>query len=256
VNYDSIGIKNIFQSPFIVFILSALVLPFVNVHADTGPHPTMRLNLQYNVDPVRVTEGKLYSCDDTDCSSPEEVPGPFFCNDTMCSYAYGGNTYYKLVIIFSDGIIRESNVFEKKRFNTNYLVEVNQKDLLVTEKWNAVPYDFGTQAIKFVVALILTIPTELLVGSIFFKRKKQAFPLLSIVKANLISLPFVWFVFPFLPLSGFVVFFSSELFALLIETWYFQRNIEGTTYTSAFWLSLSMNFASALLTLWPLSGSY
>ena len=65
--------------------------------------------------------------------------------------------------------------------------------------------------------------------------------------ANLITVPLVWFVFPFIRLDGFAVIFLGEIFALLFETWYIQRNYENMSYKTSFWLSLGMNLASFLI---------
>jgi len=102
----------------------------------------------------------------------------------------------------------------------------------------------------------------LLVAGIFFKIRKQPYKSVIIISANLISLPIVWFVFPFIRLDGFAVIFLGEIFArldgfaviflgeifaLLFETWYIQRNNENVSYLTSFWLSLSMNLASFLI---------
>ena len=41
--------------------------------------------------------------------------------------------YHRLVLSFSDGITRESNVFTKKSFEANYTVTIEENDLVVEE---------------------------------------------------------------------------------------------------------------------------
>jgi len=237
------------RSLLCVFILALIIsfcIPLTNALADTGPNPKMDFEIQYNIAPVSVESAKLMLCDDLDCKASQEVLGPFWCDQNSCSYRYGGNTYYKLVITYSDKT-RESNVFQKTRYNSSFTVVVNQDGLQVTENWSGLPYEPGSQIKVFLIALAFTVPIELLVAGIFLKIRKQPYKAIIVIAANLITLPIVWFAFPFIRLDGFVVIFLGELFALLFETWYIQRNYENMPYITSFWLSLSMNLASFLI---------
>jgi hypothetical protein len=239
--------KRKLQSVFIIALLIFLCITPGNALADTGPHPTMDFELRYNnVTSVSVVGAKLMFCTDLDCKISQTVAGPFNCNSNSCSYSYGGNTYYKLLISYSDRT-RESNVFQKTRFSSSFIVVVSQDDLQVTEKWSGWPYEPEKQGMIFLAALLITLPIELLTAGIFLKLKKQPYRPLPIIKANLISLPLVWFAFPFIRLDGFAILFVAELFALLFETWYLQRNYENMSRTTSFWLSLSINLASFLV---------
>ena len=229
----------------LAFIIS-FCMPLTNALADTGPNPTMKFELQYNIASVSVESAKLMFCDDLDCKASQEVLGPFWCDQNSCSYRYGGKGYYKLVITYSDKT-RESNVFQKTRYNSSFTVIVNQDGLQVTENWSGLPYEPGSQIKVFSIALAITVPIELLVAGIFLKIKKQPYKAIIVIVANLITLPIVWFAFPFIRLDGFIVIFLGELFALLFETWYIKKNCENISYITSFWLSLSMNLASFLI---------
>lgn len=246
LNFPLHNTKRKLQCVFVLALTISFCIPLTNVLADTGPNPTMDFEFQYNIASVSMESAKLMFCEDLDCKISWEVLGPFRCSLNSCSYSYGGNTYYKLVINYSDKT-RESNVFQKTRFNSSFTVTVNQDGLQVTENWSGLPYEPGSQIIVFLVALAITIPIELLVAGIFFKIRKQPYKSAIIISANLISLPIVWFVFPFIRLDGFAVIFLGEIFALLFETWYIQRNNENVSYLTSFWLSLSMNLASFLI---------
>ena len=224
----------------------SLCIPLTHVLADTGPNPKMDFEIQYNIASVSVESAKLMLCDDLDCKASQEVLGPFWCDQNSCSYRYGGNAYYKLVITYSDRP-RESNVFQKSRYNSSYTVIVNQDGLQVTENWSGLPYEPGSQIKVFLIALAITFPIEMSVAWVFLKMRKKPFKAIIIITANLITLPIVWFVFPFIRLDGFAVIFLGELFALLFEAWYIQRNYEDISYITSFWLSLSMNLASFLI---------
>jgi len=231
---------------FIPALIISFCIPPTNVLADTGPNPKMDFEIQYNIASVYVESAKLMFCEDLDCKVSQEVLGPFWCDQNSCSYRYGGNGYYKLVITCSDKT-RESNVFQKTRFNSSYTVIVNQDGLQVTENWSGLPYEPGSQIKVFLIALAITVPIELLVAGIFLKIQKQPYKAIIIITANLITLPIVWFLFPFIRLDGFAVIFLGEIFALLFETWYIKKNYENMSYVTSFWLSLSMNLSSFLI---------
>ena len=110
------------------------------VKADMGPKPTMFFEFVpvAGLPNLLVTEGFLLECDDAAClqSHPLEDFGPqgFTCFGTTChAAAYGFSEYHRLVLSFSDGVTRESNIFTKKSFEANYLVTINKKDLYVEE---------------------------------------------------------------------------------------------------------------------------
>jgi len=245
-NFPLRNTKRKLQCVFVLALIISFCIPLTNVLADTGPNPKMDFEIQYNIAPVSVESAKLMFCEGLDCKASQEVPGPFWCDQNSCSYRYGGNGYYKLVITYSDKT-RESNVFQKTRFNSSFTVIVKQDGLQVTENWSGLPYEPGRQIKAFLIALAITTPIELLVAGIFLKIKKQPYKTAIIISANLITLPIIWFVFPFIRLDGFVVILLGELFALLFETWYIKRNYENLSYIISFWLSLCMNLASFLI---------
>jgi hypothetical protein len=92
--------------------------------------------VQENDPPLVILEGTLLECEDATCSraEPLEALGPqgISCTSDRCSsMAYGYAPYHRLVIRFSDGKIRESNIFEKRFFNASYQVTVRADDLVV-----------------------------------------------------------------------------------------------------------------------------
>jgi hypothetical protein len=95
--------------------------------------------------------------------------------------------------------------------------------------------------------LATTIPIELLVAGIFLRIQKQPYKAIIIITASLITLPVVWFLFPFIRLDGFIVILLGEIFVLLFETWYIKKYYENMSYATSFWLSLSMNLSSFLI---------
>ena len=117
--------------------LAAVVGP---VGADMGPKPTMTFDLVYETaEPLDVVEVELFLCDDVDCSAGRLLEKDLGPQDIDClepgrceSMAYGYADYHRLILTFSDGVTRESNIFEKKHFDATYEVIV-QEDALVVE---------------------------------------------------------------------------------------------------------------------------
>jgi hypothetical protein len=114
-----------------------LFLPNFSARADIGPKPTMEFIFVQEDDPhLAIVEGTLLECEDAACmqAAPLEDLGPqgFSCSSDRCSsMAYGYAPYHRLVIRFSDGKIRESNIFENRFFNAVFLVTIRADDLVI-----------------------------------------------------------------------------------------------------------------------------
>lgn len=120
-----------------------VILLFVPVvaSADIGAKPEMTFDFVYETaQPLTIVAGEQWQCDSPSCANPRvlEEGGPqgFRCTATSCtSVAYGYSDYNRLAIEFSDGVTRESNVFETRSFNNSYRVTVRQDNLQV--EWTA-----------------------------------------------------------------------------------------------------------------------
>ena len=124
-------------------ILFVLLLPASDVSADTGPKPRMEFTFRQGLvdEPVTIISGILYECDQPDCSdgAPLEELGPqrFTCDSESCgATAYGFAPYHRIEIRFSDGKVRQSNIFETSGFDSSYTVTVRPDDLLVEARFS------------------------------------------------------------------------------------------------------------------------
>ena len=134
-------------------ILLLSLIPASTAAADIGPKPTMEFSFEYETsEPLTIVTGELLQCSDPECleSFPLDRIGPqnFTCTSESCSamaYSYAGDN--RLVITFSDGVTRQSNLFGKQNFDAEYTVTVYQDDLLVHEtggrKYNPMGVFFG-----------------------------------------------------------------------------------------------------------------
>jgi len=226
----------------------ALLTPAAQAVADIGPKPTEKFTMDYRIAPVAIQKGELRKCSDARCepSSPIAMFPRIDCGTGSCSsWGYGYPEYQKLRLTFLDGP-RESNAFQKRRFNAIYLVTVYQDRLLVREVVGGYPLRF----LPFGAALILTLIIELAVAAIYLKRLRLLGGLVWVLVANLVSLPIVWFVFPLfdshLDLRGLVSVATAEVFAVIFEATILYAAIRrrGLTPRHSATLSLLMNAAS------------
>lgn len=123
----------------ILLLTVVLVLLAPMLMADLGPKPSASFDLVYEIKPVPdLVSASLYDCDDPLCEEAfllEELgPQGFDCTQFECtSLAYGYREYLYIVLEFSDGVTRQSNIFTKEHFSANYQVTVRANDLLVEE---------------------------------------------------------------------------------------------------------------------------
>lgn len=127
----------------ILILIAVACLPLRAVSADTGPKPTMDFQFMQGFPGPAVTilSGTLFECDRSDCADaqPLMVGGPqrFTCEATTChALAYGFSTYHRLLIQFSDGKTRQSNIFTTDQFQSVYKVTIRQNDLLVEPQFS------------------------------------------------------------------------------------------------------------------------
>ena len=148
------------------FILTT-TLPTHSVLADTGPKPSMTFT--FTGEPVTIVSGVLYECQQADCSdaAPLEELGPqrFYCDAVGCSAtAYGFAPYHQIEIEFSDGVTRESNIFETAGFDSEYTVTVQPDDLLVEAKFSLSPNINPVSSPRIGIYIILACACLLVVG--------------------------------------------------------------------------------------------
>ena len=156
----------------LLFSLQVLI-PAQVALADTGPKPTMEFTFRQELtgQPVTITSGILYECEQADCSdaAPLQELGPqrFTCEANSCSaLAYGFAPYHKIQIEFSDGKTRQSNIFETAGFDSRYTVTIRPDDLLVEGQFSL--GILPSAAIILVTCICALVGVGLIVGLIVF----------------------------------------------------------------------------------------
>jgi hypothetical protein len=137
----------------------------------------------------------------------------------------------------SDEVISKGDKLDRA-----YKVDISGNNVPATEE---IFYLGAYDLFSFVFALISTLFCEIIAGLIFlFATKTPRKAIKSLVIANLISLPLVWFVFPLL-LSGMSAIISSEIFAVVFEAWFiFAINKKIISFRKSLILSVIANTIS------------
>ena len=163
-----------FMKPFILLFFMQVFLPVHVALADTGPKPTMEFtfNQESISEPLTIISGILYECDQPDCSnaSPLEELGPqrLYCEPQSCrAIGYGFAPYHRLDIEFSDGITRQSNIFETAGFDSKYTVTVRPEDLLIEAQFSLLP-SFSLGILEVIICICALIGIGLLAGLVIF----------------------------------------------------------------------------------------
>jgi hypothetical protein len=138
------------------------------------------------------------------------------CQDGQCHFSYFLPDRFRLAVYLpTTGQVFVSDPVTRPNFDSTF-----QADLLADGTARVVettpPLRQG-QLISFLVALLLTLPLELLVALRFARRlpaRRRVW--LAVLLANLLSLPLVWFLFPRLvpPLLAVIL---GEVFAVVFE---------------------------------------
>lgn len=237
------------------------ITPLLSVsiaYADVGPPPpTMGFELEYQIPRTPIINAQLFLCDDASCitsqpfANPQQSVGPpqlFECSEESCwtwGSGIGSTPYYRLRITFSDKT-RESNVFTKVAYGARYSVTIAEDRLFVREisPGSFFGYFSPVQNLLFLPALIVTLITETIVAARYARRVQR--PIRWVGYANMISLPIVWFVFPFLRVSFAIVVILAELFAVGFESafLYFANRKTSLSLRQASVASVLMNLAS------------
>ena len=159
---------------FILLLSIQVLLPAHVALADTGPKPTMEFafNQELTEELVTIISGILYECDQPDCSdaAPLEEVGPqgLYCEAQSCrAIGYGFAPYHRLEIEFSDGITRQSNIFETVGFDSKYTVTVRPEDLLIEAQFSLLP-SFSLGILEVITCICTLIGGVLIVGLIIF----------------------------------------------------------------------------------------
>jgi hypothetical protein len=260
------------KSKSVILVLLPLLLSIISsiVSADMGPKPNVDIDILYGgslVSDASFNAVMLYCINDTkDYQDRHLIPQlnlseydsvkncywqPAFlawggdCKDSKCHFSYMPPREFKLAVyIPSLNKVFVTNEVSRANYNSNYRAELSPEGSAKIYETTLLPDSVRL----FIEALIITLVIELFTAFIFIKIAKLPKRILvSVLIANLISLPIVWFVFPLL-LNILLVMLLSEIFAVVFEAYFIHYfNKKRITLKKSFILSIIMNLASFLI---------
>ncbi|MFH1236694.1 MAG: hypothetical protein V1685_07255 [Parcubacteria group bacterium] len=240
---------------YVIASLAALLIIFPKVaYGDMGPKPSASYDFTYEtIERPTIVDAQLIQCADSLCQESYTLqnvgPQYFRCEASSCSsLAYSYDNYSKLVIIFSDGKTRESNVFENSQsLSARYSIIVTNDSLTVAQGGLIGGAHIITGNI--VTNLVTTIAIELAVACIFLlirriKGKALIPPLITVIAVNCISLFGLYTILTILD-SGFTVLVIGEVCVFLLEaTVLYLVNKKIFSFRSMLLLALMANLTS------------
>ena len=235
--------KKLIALIFFVFVLTPL-------WAGIAPKPEMDFTLQYQTasKPAVLAEtSEQIQCADNQCLEPAPL-GQYgiqklYCQANECfSIAYEYEPFQQLVLDFSDGVKRSSNVFRTPAsLRNNFIVTVRERDLLVTPSPTPQKVNALLRADAW-ASLIIILLLELLAAYLYLKYTGKSYCVLySVLLVNIISMPVSWQVLgQVVTEQWFIWFFCFVAEALLL--WVLNR--KRLAVKDAFNLSFAINVTS------------
>ncbi len=215
-----------------------------------SPKPEMDFAFQYQTTdkPAILAEGsEQIQCTDNQCigQKPLGVYGiqKLYCTAESCfSVSYEYAPFQKLIIDFSDGVKRESNVFATpSKLRNAFVVTVREKDLQVKLSPQPYPLNAFSRADAWASLVIILLIELVAAFAYLFYTEKSYRVLYSVVLANFITMPVSWhFLANIVPEPTLIWLFSFVFEALFI--WLFNRRT--LTLRNSAVLSLAINVSS------------
>lgn len=226
------------------------VLGSLSLHADVSPKPEMKFSFIYNTESkplIDSVHSEQIQCSDSQCieSKPLGKYGAqqLYCSSGTCfSIAYEYDNFQKLVIAFTDGTKRESNIFPtpstlRSRFN----VYVEKDYLTVEESTLPTPPSDWSRADAW-TSLTIILVLELLAATAYLIYNQKPFTILySVLVANLCTTLLSWSLLSrFVSETAFLWLFCLLTETLILRWWNFKK----LSLSDSFVLSLAMNVTS------------
>jgi len=230
--------------------LAVLIVTNTALWAGIAPKPEMDFTLVYqteNKPTIRPATSEQIQCQDNQClqSDPLGEYGiqKLYCKPDGCfSIAYEYGPFQQLVLDFSDGIKRSSNVFHTpNKLRNSFTVLVREKDLIVEPSVKPQNFNALLRADAW-MSLMIILLLEIFAAWAYLKYTGKSYRILyAVVLANLISMPISWQILGTLVTEPWFIWFFCLIFeALLI--WIF--NHKRITARDSLELSFAINVTS------------
>lgn len=269
----------------LIIILIGFMLLASTVHADVGAKPSIRIYVKYNGEKIAdsVFHAKMLGCYSEETVKEESrykkieveqlnitefdpikdcywYPSRFAwggeCKNSHCNFGYWPPEEFKLgVYIPSLNKTFMSGEVSRQNFYSTYEANLLSNGTIEMEETTAfILSDAGLPVRNFIIALIITLIIELVCVLIYINLSKinikrysgnQNRILFTVLLANIISLPIVWFIFPLMIKNFELIIILSEIFAIIYEG-FFIKSLNKTLFTlkNALMLSFAINIIS------------
>lgn len=182
------------------------------------------------------------------------------CKDSMCSFTYSPPNPFRLAVYIPS--INRTFVSSKvynENFRASYSADLMADgSMSIKDTTFFLMSDSGLTVRNFITSLFITVFLELVVAYLYLSSLNGSLKkhlaemnrmLSTVILANLVSLPIVWFVFPLIASgTAYLTIAASEAFAVLFEGLVIHMvNKTAISLKRALLLGLAMNVASFLV---------
>lgn len=264
----------------LILVFAVLSLFLVQIaYADIGPHTPASLNFKVTYNNQPITEkfrADILTCQQENCERPDNTDE---CTQSLCHFYYyriervPSNMRLQFTLqdkIFTSGFFIFSSRTSPRESYYEVNINPDGKMAIIDDKGEVKQYErsvdiirdnrenkisgYNSSLLPFAYAILLTILIELAVLAIFLKKwkvKKWKKTVLSVVSANIISLPLVWTIIISVTItisSPSIAITVGEAFAIVFEAYFIHwLNKQTISLKKAFILSAVMNAASFVI---------
>lgn len=172
------------------------------------------------------------------------------CQNSNCHFNYFLPSEFRLAVYLpSQGKVFLSAKVTRENFRSTFEANLLPDGTInLQETTSFIQSNFAESIRNFIIALVLTLILEIITALIFVSIAKiPKKVLVSVIIANIISLPIVWFVFPLIKNIPLAILLG-EIFAFVFEAYFiYSLNRQIITLKKSFVLSLIMNLVSLLI---------
>ena len=263
------------KSTFFIFTLLILSILPNFVSADLGPKPSADIHVTLDGQSVsnQTFNAKMLTCQNEEnqfpardvipqlniseydstnnCHwRPAELAWGGDCQNGNCHFNYFLPSEFRLAVYLpSQDKVYLSAEVARENFRSTFEANLLSDGSMNLQETTPFIQSNSTKNIKtFFVALILTLILELTVALIYVSSTKISKKvLISVLIANVISLPIVWFIFPLLKIIPLAILLG-EIFAFVFEGYFIHLlNKDILPLKRLFVLSILMNLASLII---------
>jgi hypothetical protein len=197
--------------------------------------------------PSELTELSIYDEKENCYWTPHPLAWLQDCKNGVCNFHYFLPSSFKLAVYLENqDKTYVTQEIERPNFYSTYRVDISRDGTAAIKETTSILQN--TNLKNFLFALVLTILFELAITGIYIliKKDKYAGLIKWVLIANIVSLPFVWFIFPLI-FSLSLAILLAEIFVLFFEAFIYYKFHKKLNYWRYFGFSVVLNILSFVL---------